>query len=154
MTRKVKEFESGKKYLKMRQEFESVFDRQNMTIKKPEKELAAAHSETVTVRKIWFGAMDDMEAECKKEIHSLQREYLRAVKKTTEAERQRDEALDKLRDKNRELYETKNALYEAEQKTAGLTKYPAGNWICHPGLSVIFPVSFQKKQKKNGMIFS
>lgn len=92
MTRKVKEFESGKKYLKMRQEFESVFDRQNMTIKKPEKELAAAHAETVTVRKIWSGAMDDMEAECKKEIHSLQREYLRAVKKTTEAERQRDEA--------------------------------------------------------------
>ncbi len=121
MTQKVKEFESGERYVKMRQEFQSVFRGQNRTIKRLENELAKAHAETVTVRKLWFEVMDDLEAEHKKETISLQRENERLMKRTAEAERQRDEAFDKLRDKNRELYETKAALYEAGQKIEGLT---------------------------------
>ena len=39
MTQKVKEFESGEKYAKMRREFESVFREQNRTIKRRESEL-------------------------------------------------------------------------------------------------------------------
>ncbi len=120
MTQKVKEFESGEKYVKMRQEFQSVFREQNRTIKRQENELAKAHAETVTVRKIWSGVMDDLEAEHRKETISLQRENAKLMERAAKAERQRDEALDKLRDKNRELYETKAALYEAGQKIEGL----------------------------------
>ena len=120
MTQKVKEFESGEKYVKMRQEFQSVFRKQNRTIKRLENELAKAHAETVSVRKIWSEVMDDLEAGHKKETASLQRENAGLIKKAVEAERQRDEALDKLREKNRELYETQAALYEAEQKIDGL----------------------------------
>lgn len=121
MTRKVKEFESGEKYVRMRQEFQSVFREQNRTIKRLENELAKAHAETVAVRKIWSEVMDELETGHKKEIESLQRENAGLIKRAVEAERQRDEALDKLRDRNRELYETKAALYEAEQKIDGLT---------------------------------
>ena len=102
MTQKVKEFESGEKYVKMRQEFQSVFRKQNRTIKRLENELAKAHAETVSVRKIWSEVMDDLEAGHKKETASLQRENAGLIKKAVEAERQRDEALDKLREKNRE----------------------------------------------------
>ena len=121
MTQRVKEFESGEKYVKMREEFKSVFGEQNQTIKKLEKELAKAHAETVTVRKIWSEAMDEREAEYQKETAALQRENAKLTERIWEAEGQRDAALDKLRDKNHELYEVKAALYEAEQKIAGLT---------------------------------
>ncbi len=95
MTQKVKEFESGERYVRMRQEFRSVFREQNRTIKKLESELAKAHSETVTVRNIWSEVMDDLVAGYKKETLSLRRENERLMKRTAEAERQRDEALGK-----------------------------------------------------------
>lgn len=121
MTQRVKEFESGEKYVKMRREFAAVFREQDRTIKKREKELAKAHAETVTVRKIWSEAMDEREAEYQKEKAALQRENAKLREMVFEAEKHRDEALDKLRGKNKELYETKAALYEAEQKIEGLT---------------------------------
>ncbi len=52
MTQKVKEFESGERYVKMHKEFQSVFREQDRTIKRQENELAKAHAETVAVRKI------------------------------------------------------------------------------------------------------
>ena len=51
----------------------------------------------------------------------MRKEIARLEQRVLEVERQRDDALDRLRDKNHELYEVKSALYEAEQKIAGLT---------------------------------
>ncbi len=82
MTRKVKEFESIEKYVRMRQEFQSVFREQNRTIKRPENELVKAHAETVSVRKIWSEVMNVPEAGHKKKTISLRRENERLMKRT------------------------------------------------------------------------
>ena len=49
---KVKAFESGRKYVQMKEQFQAVFHEQNAKIRRLEKELGEAHAQTVNVRKI------------------------------------------------------------------------------------------------------
>lgn len=118
---KVEAFESGEKYVQMQEQFKAVFRGQNARIRKLEEELGKAHAQTVNVRKIWSEIFDDVYKEADAEKSVLRKENARLLQRVLEAERQRDAALDKLRNKNHELYEVKSALYEAEQKIAGLT---------------------------------
>ena len=118
---KVKAFESGEKYVQMQEQFKAAFRRQNARIRKLEGELGKAHAQTVNVRKIWSEIFDDVYREADAEKSALRKENARLLQRVLEVERQRDDALDRLRDKNHELYEVKSALYEAEQKIAGLT---------------------------------
>ena len=118
---KVKAFESGEKYVQMQEQFRAAFRGQNARIRKLEEELGKAHAQTVSVRKIWSEIFDDVYREADAENSALRKENARLLQRVLEAERQRDDALDRLRDKNHELYEVKSALYEAEQKIAGLT---------------------------------
>ena len=122
---KVKAFESGEKYVRMQEQFKAVFREQNAKIRKLEDELRKAHAETVNVRKIWSEIFDDVYREANAGKFALRKEIARLEQRVLEVERQRDAAMDKLRDelrdKNRELYELKAALYDAEQKIAALT---------------------------------
>lgn len=118
---KVKAFESGEKYVQMQEQFKAASRRQNARIRKLEGELGKAHAQTVNVRKIWSEIFDDVYREADAEKSALRKENARLLQRVLEVERQRDDALDRLRDKNHELYEVKSALYEAEQKIAGLT---------------------------------
>lgn len=118
---KLEAFESGEKYVQMQEQFKAVFRGQNARIRKLEEELGKAHAQTVNVRKIWSEIFDDVYKEADAEKSVLRKENARLLQRVFEAERQRDAALDKLRNKNHELYEAKSALYEAEQKIAGLT---------------------------------
>ena len=118
---KVKAFESGEKYVQMQEQFKAAFREQNARIRKLEEELGKAHAQTVSVRKIWSGIFDDVYREADAGKAVLRKEIARLLQRVLEVERQRDAALDRLRDKNHELYEVKSALYEAEQKIAGLT---------------------------------
>lgn len=122
---KVKAFESGEKYVRMQEQFKAVFREQNAKIRRLEEELRKAHAETVDVRKIWSGIFDDVYREANAGKFALRKEIARLGQRVLEVERQRDAAMDRLRDelrnKNRELYELKAALYDAEQKIAALT---------------------------------
>lgn len=118
---KVKAFESGEKYVQMQEQFQAVFREQNARIRKLEGELGKAHAQTVHVRNIWSEIFDDVYREADAGKFALRKEIARLEQRVLEVERQRDDALDKLRDKKHELYEVKAALYEAEQKIAGLT---------------------------------
>lgn len=118
---KVKAFESGEKYVQMQEQFQAVFREQNARIRKLEGELGKAHAQTVHVRNIWSEIFDDVYREADAGKFALRKEIARLEQRVLEVERQRDDALDRLRDKKHELYEVKAALYEAEQKIAGLT---------------------------------
>ncbi len=118
---KVKAFESGEKYVQMQEQFKAVFREQNARIRKLEVELGKAHAQTVSVRKIWSEIFDDVYREADAGKFTLRKEIAHLEQRILEVERQGDDALDRLRDKNHELYEVKSALYEAGQKIAGLT---------------------------------
>ena len=122
---KVKAFETGEKYVRMQEQFKAAFREQNARIRKLEAEIVSAHAQTVSVREKWSEIFDDVYREANAGKFALRKEIARLERRVLEVERQRDAALDRLRDelrdKNHELYELKTALYEAEQKIAGLT---------------------------------
>lgn len=122
---KVRAFESGEKYVRMQEQFKATFREQNARIRKLEYELGRAHAETVSVREKWSEIFDDVYRDANAGKSSLRKEIVRLEQRVLEAERQRDAALERLRDEQRdkkhELYELKTALYEAEQKIAALT---------------------------------
>lgn len=122
---KVKAFESGEKYVQMREQFKTVFREQNAKIRRLEQELASAHAQTVSVREKWSEIFDDVYRDANAGKFALRKEIARLKDQVLCTERQRDAALDELRnvkkEKNREIYELKAALYEAEQKIGGLT---------------------------------
>lgn len=122
---KVRAFESGEKYVRMQEQFKATFREQNARIRKLEYGLGRAHAETVSVREKWPEIFDDVYRDANAGKSSLRKEIVRLEQRVLEAERQRDAALERLRDEQRdkkhELYELKTALYEAEQKIAALT---------------------------------
>ena len=153
---KVRAFESGEKYVQMQEQFRAAFRGQNARIRKLEEELGKAHAQTVSVRKIWSEIFDDVYREADAGKFALRKEIARLGQRVLEVERQRDATLERLRDKNHELYETKTALYEAEQKIAGLTARINKNYTNSsksssqsPGHKII-PNGREKSGKKTG----
>ena len=96
---KVKAFESGEKYVRMQEQFKAVFREQNAKISSLEEELGKAHAQTVNVRKIWSEIFDDVYREADAGKFALRREIARLEQRVLEVERQRDAAMDGLRDK-------------------------------------------------------
>ena len=74
---KVKAFESGEKYVRMQEQFKSVFREQNAKIRRLEEELGKAHAETVNVRKIWSEIFDDIYREADAGKFALRKEIAR-----------------------------------------------------------------------------
>ena len=62
-------------------------------------EIARAHAETVTVRKNWSEVVDDLDREHCREMRLKEAEIQRLHQRVLEVERQRDNALDKLKEK-------------------------------------------------------
>lgn len=104
---KVKAFETGEKYVQMQEQFKAAFRRQDARIRKLEGELGKAHAQTVSVRKIWSEIFDDVYREADAGKSALRKEVARLEQRVLEVERQRDDALEKLKDKSHELYEVK-----------------------------------------------
>ncbi len=118
---KVKAFESGEKYVQLQNKYKSIIREQDQKIRRLEYELGKAHAQTVNVRNMWFEIYDDVYREANAGKFALRKENACLKQRILEVERQRDDALDKLRDKNHEFYEAAGRLDEAEQKIAGLT---------------------------------
>lgn len=110
---KVKAFESGEKYMQMQEQFKATFREQNARIRKLEYELSRAHAQTVSVREKWSEIFDDVYRDANAGKFALRKEIARLEKRVLKVERQRDAALERLReerkDKNHELYELKNS---------------------------------------------
>lgn len=118
---KVAAFESGEKYQKMQEGHRKELARKDREIRKLKEELARSHAETVDVRNKWIQTCEDVEKEKEKELARKDRELRGMEKRMLDAQRQRDEALDKLKEKNTELYEVKTQLYEAQGQILLLT---------------------------------
>lgn len=118
---KLEAFESGDKYIQMKKEFASTFRAQNRTISELKSQLGKAHRETITVRKYWSEVFDDVDQETSKALALKDAMIEKLTASLLEAGRQRDAALDKARDKNTQLYNVMDQLYEAEEKIKALT---------------------------------
>lgn len=118
---KVAAFESGEKYLRMKQENKKARDADARKIKRLEAELSSAHAQIVDVRNIWMQTNEDLLKEKNAELARKDAEIAKMQKALLQAQKQRDDALDKLKEKNCELYEVKAQLEDANEKIKGLT---------------------------------
>ena len=121
LSRQIEEFKSGEKYVKMAADYKKLQNFHNKEMKRMERELAKAHSETVTVRKYWSEVMDDLDKEHRKEVACLLAKIERLEKENLELARQRDEAKDKLKERTRQYYEVATQLEEERGKNKKLT---------------------------------
>lgn len=118
---KISAWESGEKYVKMKEEHRKELAKKDRKIKQLEQEAARSHAETTDVRNKWFQACEDVLKEKEQELAKKDRELQKMEASMLRAQRQRDEALEKYREKNKELYEVKIQLEEALGKIQELT---------------------------------
>lgn len=121
LRKQVADFESGEKYVNMWEEFRKTLASMERQIKQLKKELACSHAETIDVRNKWFQVCEDLLKEKERELKEKDRELHKMAELMFEAQRQRDEALGKLRNKNVELYDIKTQLEDSQGKLLELT---------------------------------
>ncbi len=117
----VESFQSGERYVQLEKEYRKIIDELEREIRHLKAELAAAHAQTVDVRNKWMQTCEDVEKEKEKALARKDREVKKARAEMYRAQRQRDEALEKLHKKNQELYEVKTQLEEEKGKNQELT---------------------------------
>lgn len=121
LRKQVADFESGEKYVDMQGECRRALASMERQLWQLKKELACAHAETTNVRNKWFEACEDILKEKERELEKKDGELHKMAEALLEAQRQRDGALTKCREKNVELYEVKTQLEEAQGKLLELT---------------------------------
>jgi len=120
LTERVKEFESGEKYIKMRASHKEQLADRDREIRKLKNELADANARIITVRENWLGVIADMEKAHAKESKAKDSRINVLGDRVLEVERQRDRANDKLLEKTRELYGVRTELEEETEKNRNL----------------------------------
>lgn len=113
-------FKSGKKYIQMEAHYMSIIRKQESRIKALELEIARAHAETVTVRNHWLEVTEDLDKEFQKKLIKAENKLKKMEKRALNAERQRDDALDKLKEERLEKYKLGAELEEEKGKNKKL----------------------------------
>ena len=117
----VRAFQSGKKYLDMKEEHRREVRALRMEIKRLKAELAQVLRDMASAREHWFEVFEDLEKEHKKELEAARKETREMEKRALKAEGQRDEALSKVTEQRREIYRMGAELEEEKGKNQKLT---------------------------------
>ena len=121
LERTVDSYRSGRKYVSLREEYESVIRKKNAEIERLKKELGEARAETVTVRNIWNDIVDDTIAEKKRAVLKAENEKSKLKKRILIVGRQRDDALNERTEWRRKYYELSERIEELEGENKKLT---------------------------------
>lgn len=116
----MKAFETGEAYEKLHLKFQKLPDAKDQTIRTLKRELEDTRRQVITVRKNWLQVIEDMEKEQKRAVSKLMT-ILKAMEiRALKAERERDEALDKLARKRQVHDQTLIELEEVQGKNQKL----------------------------------
>jgi hypothetical protein len=121
LTAQLDAFRSGEKYLAMQSRHKAEIAAKNRGIRGLKSELAAARREVPDMARKWMQVFDDLEKEHAKALRGKDREIKESEGRALRAERQRDEAMDRLKAKNSELYRVKTELEDEKGKNLKLT---------------------------------
>ena len=113
-------FTSGEKYVDLKAEAKAQLAKSEKEIKKLKQELADTRRQVIDVRNKWAEIFDDLEKERAKEREGQRRELKKMEERALNAERQRDEAKDRLLEKTRELYQAQTELEDERDKNQTL----------------------------------
>ena len=120
--RRNKELESGERYIQLEELHQKEYNVYEHKIEKLKKELADAHKETIRVRNYWFQVLEDMLREFEKAQKRSAQELRKMEIRALNAEKQRDDALDKAAVFRHQFYEAASRLEEEQ----GISVRPDG----------------------------
>lgn len=113
-------FKSGEKYINIQEEHRKEVHLLERKIKQLEKESSAFHAETISVRNQWFEVFEDLLKESEQKLDISKRLNKKMEKRALEAERQRDVALNKIKEQRHKIYELETELEEEKGKNLKL----------------------------------
>lgn len=119
-TEENKAFKSGEKYVRMEEEFRKTIRFLENQIRKLKEALAHSNSQTVTVRNQWFEIFEELEREYAKKTAALEKKCRQMEQRALKAERQRDEALEKVTGQRHKIYALETELEEEKGKNLKL----------------------------------
>ena len=111
-----KELESGERYVKLKELHQKDCRDYEHKILELQTELAEAHKETIRVRNYWFQVLEDMLLEFEAMQKKAERKLKEMEKRVLFAEKQRDDALDKVKELRLQFYKTAARLEEEQGK--------------------------------------
>ena len=113
-------FLSGKRYVQMKQEFQSALRIKERRNRELEEEVARSHRETINVRNQWFTVYEDLEKEHAREVELLKRKIKQLEQQLVEALHKYDDAQDKITSQRHRIYHLETALEKEQGKTLKL----------------------------------
>lgn len=143
LERRLTAFESGEKYVTMKEEHEKELRFLWRIIKKLRKELADARYELKRSRKLWYEATDDMQDEYEKKIDRLKKELVHQREQNYKLGGELDQAKDQITKLRREKYALGAELQEEKEKNLKLRAQLAKDFE-----NSSLPSSAQKIRKK------
>ena len=157
--RTIKEFKSGERYLKIQEDHRRVINGYIREIKRLKKELAGAHAQAVTVRKIWTEECGRIWEQHLSEVAKKNAEIRRLEEKTWMLRRRFDDEktsmelkhADEIYEKDRVIRELENKLKHAEAllgRDSTNTNLPTG--MTPPGKKKHNPNSREKSGRSKG----
>lgn len=117
---KNEELESGERYAHLKELHQKDCRDYEHKILKLKGEVADAHKETIRVRNHWFQVLEDMLLEFEKIQKKTEQKLREMEMRALNAEKQRDDALDKLKELRLQFYETAARLEEEQGKNLKL----------------------------------
>lgn len=115
MRHRVKAFESGEKYVSMKNEHTKQLRAKDVEIKKLKLELAKANSTIVTVRNNYFQVVDEIEEKHRQELKAKDERINTLFERSLRAERRADRHQDDLINWKKRYYEVGAQLVEQEE---------------------------------------
>ena len=115
-----KALESGERYIQLEKLHQKEYRAYEQKILKLQNQLTAAHKETIRVCNYWVQVLEDMLLELEEMQKKADRKLREMEARALRAEKQRDEALDKVKEIRQQYYETAVKLEEEQGKNKTL----------------------------------
>lgn len=109
-------FQSGEAYIKLQEEHTKEIRLLERKITQLEKELSVSHIQATTNRNQWFEVFEDMENEYERKLDCSRHLNKVLEKRALEAERQLDDARNKIIEQRHEIYDLATQLEEEKGK--------------------------------------
>lgn len=113
-------FQSGKKYQDMQEAHRKEVHSLKQKEKQTQEELSQTRRDMVRARNHWFEVFEDLEKECRKKVEKLEKQLRAVLERALKAERQRDEALNKVTHQRQKIYELETELEKERGKNLRL----------------------------------
>lgn len=121
LTTELNSFQSGEKYVKMQKEHQTEVAHLTQLNKELSKELEKLHRALIALREQWFQVFEDLQKEFDRNQKQAEKKIEYWRNRAFKAEKQRDDAVTKVKEQRLHIYDVETALENEQGKVLKLT---------------------------------